>query len=47
MERGLEWVFRVTGLQAYAHMLHDSEEASKAIVVLIAVATLAHFAAGE
>ena len=46
-QRGLEWFFGVTRLQVYTNALHDNEDATKAILALIAFATLAHFAAGD
>lgn len=46
-QRGLEWLFGVTRLQVYTNALHDNEDATKAILALIAFATLAHFAAGD
>ncbi|CAL8463150.1 g2684 [Coccomyxa elongata] len=46
VERGVDWVFRVTGLQKVAHKLHDDERVTWAILALIVGATFAHIAAG-
>ncbi len=47
VERGLDWVFRITGLQNVAGKLHDDERVTWAILALIVGATLAHVGAGD
>ena len=47
VERGLDWVFRITGLQKVAGKLHDDERVTWAILALIVGATLAHVGAGD
>ncbi len=47
VERGVDWVFRVTGLQKVAHKLHDDERVTWAILALIVGATFSHVAAGD